>query len=107
MTLIEVATLIGDVLTLIDGRLQTPGLDGASWHALYALRKHLNDIQRALVRAAIAQATGQYQDLTAKLKKASDDLKGTIADLKKVADTISVISQIASYADGVLKLASK
>ena len=105
MTLIDVATTIGNVLTQLDTFLQTPGLSDADWQTLYALRKHLDDEQRDLIGESINEADATYQALTAQLKTASTALTNVIGDLTKVGNVISVVSQIASYADQILKLA--
>ena len=60
MTLIQLVTTIGDVLTQIDTTLQTPGMADPDWQTLYALRKHLDDEQRDLVRKSISEADNRY-----------------------------------------------
>src|SRR4051794_36723127 len=104
MSLIDVATTIGGVLTQIDTTLQTPGLSDPDWHILYALRKHLDDEQRDLIRKSIDEADARYEALSVQLKKASAQLKTVIIDLAKVATTIAIVAQIASYVDQILKL---
>lgn len=106
MTLIEVAKVIGDDLTQIDTTLQTPGLSDADWQTLYALRKHLDDIQRNLIQESINEADQKYQALTTQLQKASDQLATVITDLSKVSKIIAMVAQIAAYADGILNLAA-
>lgn len=104
MTLIDVATTIGNVLTQIDTTLQTPGLSDPDWQTLYALRKHLDDQQRDLIGESIDEADATYQTLTTQLNAASTQLRAVIGDLTKVGTTIAKVSQIASYADQILKL---
>lgn len=104
MTLIELVTMIGDDLTHIDKRLQTPGLSDADWQTLYALRKHLDDEQRELVGESISEGDATYQALTKQLNTASTQLKNDIGDLARVGTVIAAVSQIASYLDQVLKL---
>lgn len=106
MTLIEVAKIIGDDLTQIDTALQTPGLSDADWQTLYALRKHLDDIQRNLIQESINEADQEYQALTTQLQKASDQLATVITDLSKVSKIIAMVAQIAAHADGILNLAA-
>jgi flagellar biosynthesis chaperone FliJ len=104
MTLIELATTIGDVLTKIDALLQTPGLSDSDWQTLYALRKHLDDEQRDLIGESINEADATYQALTTQLKTASDQLNSVISDLTKVGSVITKVSQISNYVDQILKL---
>lgn len=106
MTLIEVAKLIGDDLTQIDTTLQTPGLSDADWQTLYALRKHLDDMQRDLIQESINEADQKYQALTTQLQQASNQLATVITDLSKVGNIIAMVAQIAAYADGILHLAA-
>lgn len=105
MSLIDDATAIGNALTQIDRTLQAPGLSPSNWQILYALRKHLDDEQRDLIGKSLNEADTKYQTLTADLKAASDQLTNLIGDLNKVGSIIATISQIASYADQILKLA--
>lgn len=105
MTLVEMVTMIGDDLTLIDKRLQTPGLSDSDWQAIYALRKHLDDQQRDLVGKAIKEGSAKYKSLTKQLTSASDDLKKAVGELKKVSKAISAISQVAAVVDQIIKLA--
>jgi signal transduction histidine kinase len=105
MTLVNVVTMIGDDLTLIDKRLQSPGLADADWQAFYALRKHLDDQQRQLVGKAIKEGDATYKNLTKQLTDASAQLKTTIKDLSKVSSAITIISQIAACVDQISKLA--
>jgi hypothetical protein len=105
MTLIEVAKVIGDDLTQIDTRLQTPGLSDADWQTLFALRKHLDDIQRDLIQESINEADQKYQALTTQLQQASNQLATVITNLSKVSDIIATVAQVAAKADEILNLA--
>jgi len=105
MTLIEVAKVIGDDLTQIDTRLQTPGLSDADWQTLFALRKHLDDIQRDLIQESINEADQKYQALTTQLQQASNQLATVMTDLSKVSDIIATVAQVAAKADEILNLA--
>jgi len=102
MTLIEVATTIGNVLTHLDTMLQTPGLSDPDWQTLYALRKHLDDQQRDLIGESINESDAEFQTLTTQMKSAAADLAKTVADLAKVNKVIGIVSQVASYADKIL-----
>jgi hypothetical protein len=107
MTLIEVATMIGNVLTQLDTTLQTPGLKDGDWQTLYALRKHLDDQQRELVGESLAEENPAYQSITAQLKSANTELATVLGDLTKVSKVIATVSQIASYADKILNMLPK
>ena len=103
MTLIQLVTTIGNVLTQIDTALQTPGMQDPEWQTLYALRKHLDDGQRDLVRKSINEADNAYKALTTKLNTASNELKNALSDLTKVGNVITEVSKITSYVDQILK----
>lgn len=105
MTRIELATTIGNVLTSLDTILQNPNLSDTDFQTLFALRKHLDDEQRDLIKASISEADAQYQALSSQLQAANTQLQSTIADLTKVGNVINIVSQIASYADQILGLA--
>jgi len=107
MTLIDVATLIGNVLTQLDATLQTPGLSDPDWQTLYALRKHLDDQQRELIGESIKEGDATYEKLAAQLKAANTELATVIGDLTKVSKVIATVSQIASYADKILNMVIK
>jgi hypothetical protein len=106
MTPIELATVIGDVLTLIDAKLADPAfpMSDPNWQTLYALRKHLDDLQRNLVQATIAADDPSYAGLTQQISDASAHLQAVIKNAAAVNAVISDVSQIAGLVDQVLKL---
>jgi hypothetical protein len=106
MTPIQLATLIGGVLTQIDAKLADPAfpMSDPNWQTLYALRKHLDDLQRTLVQASIAENDVSYPSLTKQITDASADLQTAIKDAAKVNSVITDVSQIAGLVDQVLKL---
>jgi hypothetical protein len=75
-----------------------------NWQALYALRKHLDDLQRTLVQVSIANANPQYAGLTKQINDASANLQTVMNNLAKVDAVIKDVSQVASLVDQVLKL---
>ncbi len=105
MTSVELVTLIGDVITQIDSLLADPSfsMSDPRWQTLYALRKHLDDLQRQLVQANIVASDQQFQDLTKQITAASKDLQQVIDDIKKVDTVIDDVSKIASCLDQILK----
>jgi hypothetical protein len=106
MTPIELATLIGDVLTQIDSKLADPDFPMAdpNWQTLYALRKHLDDLQRTLVQTSIAVDDPSYAGLTKQITAASTGLQKAIKNAAKVNVVIAGVSQVAALVDQVLKL---
>jgi hypothetical protein len=106
MTPAELVTLIGNVITQLDTTLADPNLpmSDPKWQTLYAVRKHLDDLQRELVQASIATADAAYPDLTAQITAASQDLQTVINDFTKLDVIINDASTIASLVDQVMKL---
>jgi hypothetical protein len=106
MTPIQLATLIGNVLTQIDSKLADPQFPSSdpNWQTLYALRKHLDDLQRALVKANIAERDPAYPGLTKKIADASADIKAVIKNAAQVNQLIKDVSEVAGLVDQVLKL---
>jgi len=107
MTIVELVKIISDALTLLDTVLASPNFPSSDpqWQQVYALRKHLDDLQRQLVTAAIDVSTAQYQTATEQLKTADGNLKAIGADITKVASVISIASTVACVADRLLSLA--
>jgi hypothetical protein len=107
MTIVELVEMIGDALTLFDTVLANPNFPPSDpqWQQVYALRKHLDDLQRQLVTAEIDVSTAQYQLATEQLKTADKDLKAIGTDITKVASLISIASTVASGVDHVFSLA--
>ena len=108
MTKLDVITTIGDVLTDIDTVLSSPELDPSSpeWHQLFALRKHLDDLQREIVRNMFQEDDQGFQDLAQKIKVQSDKMQQVGHDIAEIGTIIQTVSSIASGADqllGVLK----
>jgi hypothetical protein len=106
MTPIELATLIGNVLTQLDSKLSDPAfpMSDPNWQTLYALRKHLDDLQRSLIQASIADGNSSYTGLTQQITVANTDLQTVIKDNAKVTAVIGDLSKIASVVDQILKL---
>jgi hypothetical protein len=106
MTPIQLATLIGNVLTQIDSKLADPQFPSSdpNWQTIYALRKHLDDLQRSLVKANIAEQNPAYPGLTKKIADASAEIKAIIKNASQVNKLIQGISQVAGLVDQVLKL---
>ena len=75
-----------------------------NWQTLYALRKHLDDLQRLLVQATVEAADLAYVQLTKQISAANKDLQIVIKDLDKIDSIVKGVSQIAALVDQVLKL---
>jgi hypothetical protein len=94
------------VLTQIDSKLADPAFPSTdpNWQTLYALRKHLDDLQRSLVQATIAEHNPSYAGLTQKIANASAEIKAAVKDAAGFNKLMDNISQVAGLVDQVLKL---
>jgi hypothetical protein len=106
MNLVDLVTLIGDVITQIDSLLADPSfsMSDPKWQTLYAMRKHLDDLQRDLVKLTISESDAAFQSLTKQITAANDDLQKVIDDIKNVDTVINDVSKIASCVDQILKM---
>jgi hypothetical protein len=107
MSKVDVVTQIGDVLTQTDALLSDPDLspDSPRWQQLFAMRKHLDDQQRDLVRAILDDQDASFQDLAKQLSTAAAALKKVGDDISKIGSILTAIGTIASIADKILNLA--
>jgi len=105
MTPTQLVTSIGVTLTQLDQVLMEPDLvnQPSQWQQVYAMRKHLDDQQRALVAATIQADDPAFQALTGKIQLAIQQLQATIEDLKKVDSIVNAIGQVSTCLDEILK----
>jgi alkylhydroperoxidase/carboxymuconolactone decarboxylase family protein YurZ len=109
MTTLEIVHIIGDALTQFDLILASPDFPTSDplWQQTYALRKHLDDVQRQLVMVEIDASTPPFQQATVQLKAANEELKKIGTEIAKVASAISIAAQIAAVVDQLIGLAKK
>ncbi len=109
MTLVKLVQLIGNILTAVDSMLSSPELSTSDpqWQQLYALRKHLDDQQRELVRLSINLAESPYTAAIQKITAANNQMKQVLGDFAKVGKVIKDIAKIAGYIDQVLQIAAQ
>lgn len=108
MTLVELVKLIGNILTEIDSVLSRPELSTSDpkWQQLYALRKHLDDQQRELVRLSINLNDAAYTAVTQKITAANDEMCQVLGNLAKVGKVITNAAKVAGYIDQILQAAN-
>jgi hypothetical protein len=106
MTIVDLVHEIGDVLTDIDATLSAPELsmEDPRWQQLFALRKHLDDQQRELVKKVVQQDDEKFSDFARQIADAAKSLAATLDDFTKLDSVISRIAQIAGWLDQALKL---
>jgi len=109
MTLVELVKLIGNILTEIDSMLSRPELSTSDpdWQQLYALRKHLDDQQRELVKLSINLSDAAYTTATQQIAAANAEITKVLGDFAKIDKVINNIAKVAGYIDKVLQIAGK
>jgi hypothetical protein len=105
MTQAELVTAIGNTLTQLDNALMDPVLlnQPAKWQQTYAMRKHLDDQQRALLVATVQSDDAEFQALTGTIQLALKQLQQVIDNLKKIDSIINAVAQISADLDEILK----
>jgi hypothetical protein len=108
MTLVDVVTMVGDILTDVDVMLANSNLPSTDpdWQQLFALRIHLDTLQQQLVKLQLDLDTDQFKKLTDKLNDANTELAKKIEVLKKVSVTFKTIAQVAALVDQIIALAA-
>ena len=106
MTKADLVDLLANVITgldnvLTDGSLQA---DPATWQLVYAVRKHLDDQQRDLLKAVLDEENAAYGALTAEIAAAANGLDQCIRDVTRVDEMVKDVTRISADVDQVLKL---
>jgi hypothetical protein len=106
MNLSDLAASISNSLTQLDTILASgsPLIGSPQWQQLFALRKHLDDQQRTLLQQTIQSNDAAFQTATGSVKSATVALTAAIAQQASIDSIINIVSQVASAADGVLKV---
>ena len=101
----EAIVLCGDVLTEIDvlrGSL-FPGIPARK--KLDEYRDIIDKKQLELVDLAFNENTEKYKIISTELKNINKEIKGTIQDITKVADTFETLSRLVTVLDQLLMIA--
>lgn len=101
---VDLVIEIGDVLTQIDALLSSSGFSPSdpNWQQLFALRKHLDDQQRELVREVLRDNTPGFNAIAAQLSQAADALDKVRTDINKIGKILDTVSLVASLVDKIL-----
>ena len=106
MTQSDLVNLLANVITDLDGALMSAQLlsDPPTWQLVYALRKHLDDQQRDLLKAVLEEENQAYGALTATILAASTDLDQVIGDMQHIDNIVKDVASISAAVDQVLNL---
>lgn len=108
MTKADLVDLLANIITGLDNALTDDQLlaEPATWQLVYAVRKHLDDQQRDLLKAVLQEENAAYQALTVAIKAATNGLQQIMTDMKRVDEIINYVTRISADVDQVLKLAA-
>jgi len=95
----ELIKLIGDVLTKLDVLRGSLLPDDPQRKDLDRLRSRLDLLQSELVQNAFDDGTPEYKKAASEIKAVNDDLRSTIADVNKVADTLEALKAFVGAVD--------
>lgn len=106
MTKADLVDLLANVITGLDNALTDDQLlaEPATWQLVYALRKHLDDQQRDVLKTVLQEENAAYQALTVGIEAAANGLEQIIADMKRVDEIVNYVTRISADVDQVLKL---
>lgn len=106
MTKADLVDLLANVITGLDNALMEQQLlaDPPTWQLVYALRKHLDDQQRDLLRAVLAEENDAYEALTVTIQAAANGLQQIITNMQRVDEVIHYVTRISAQVDQLLKL---
>ena len=104
MTKEDLVVSIGDDLTALDQMLVSPksNMDEAHWQQMFAMRKHLDDQQRQLVKQTIDEDDAVFKSSAALIDTASQKLQGVLGQMNQIDATFRLISQISASLDMIL-----
>jgi len=102
----DLAAGVSNSLTQLDTILASgnPPFTSPKWQHLFALRKHLDDQQRDLLKATIAADDATFQQASADVKTATAALSTAIKQESTITSIINIVAQVSTAVDGVLKL---
>lgn len=106
MTKADLVDLLANVITGLDNALTDDPLlaDPPTWQLVYALRKHLDDQQRDLLKAVLEEENAAYKTLTATIEAATNGLQQIITNMQRIDEIILYVTRISADVDQVLKL---
>ena len=105
MSLFEPVQMIGNLLTNIDTTLSRDDFKASDprWQHLYALRKHLDDQQRALVASSsINPAPETYAAFTAQVLAANNLVSGAMYEPQRINEAIDQVAKATASIDNLL-----
>ena len=104
MTRLELIRLIGDVIIEVDVLRSDFPRHTEERNRLDDLRDDLDNSQRRLVRKVIDENTPRFKKLTASLKKVNTELRQTINEVSKIAETLQSLIKFVGAVQKIVEL---
>lgn len=100
----ELIKLIGDVLTKLDVLRGSLLPDDPQRKDLDRLRSRLDLLQSELVQNAFDDSTADFKDAAAKIRVVNAELRKSIDDVEKVADTLDALRRFVVAVDSLVSI---
>ena len=100
----DLIKLIGDILTKLDVLRGSLLPDAPERKDLDRLRSRLDLLQSELVQNEFDDRTADFKDAAAKIRSVNDDLRDTIGDIEKVADTLDILRRFVVAVDNLVSI---
>ena len=104
ITRLELIALVGNVITEVDVLRANFDREDTNRKKLDNIRDDLDACQRKLVRNVINDNTNQFKVLTASLKEGNENLRQTIEDVDKTAQTLETLVKFVAVVQKIAEL---
>lgn len=104
MTKSELIRLIGDVIIEVDVLRSGFPRGTINRNALDNHRDDLDTLQRKLVRSVIGENTREFQNLTASLSEVNKELRNTVDEVNKIAETLELLVKFIGVVQKIVEL---
>ena len=102
---LELIRLIGDVITEVDVLRSDFRRETKTRKNLDNIRDELDTAQRILVRNVINENTKQFKEVTISLKEVNGELRETIDDVDRIAETLENLVKFVGVVQKIAELA--
>ena len=106
MTKIDCIILLGDIIVQLDTQLGSLSPGTPRRKKLDKFRDKLNKRQLKLADLIFDEGTAAYKAATEELKQINKNIKSTIKDVNKTAETFAALTTLVTVIDGLFMLAT-
>lgn len=106
MTKIDCIILLGDVIVQLDTQRGSLSPGTPRRKKLDEFRSILNEKQLQLADLVFDEGTAAYKAATEELKEINKNIKSTIKDVNKIAETFAALTTLVTVIDGLFMLAT-